>query len=183
MIYVFLAPGFEEIEALAVVDVLRRANYQVTTVAVGTPTLQVQGAHGITVTADRMEQEIAGEKPEAMVLPGGMPGTLNLERSDVVQAVLFDCIQEEIFTAAICAAPSILGHEGYLKGKRATCYPGFEEALEGATTESTLVVRDGAIITGKGPGAAIPFALEIVKAISGETLANQIGMEMQWLQA
>ena len=107
MIYVFLAPGFEEIEALAVVDVLRRANYQVTTVAVGTPTLQVQGAHGITVTADRMEQEIAGEKPEAMVLPGGMPGTLNLERSDVVQAVLFDCIQEEILTAAICAAPSI----------------------------------------------------------------------------
>ena len=86
-------------------------------------------------------------------------------------------------TAAICAAPSILGHKGYLKGKRATCYPGFEEALEGATTESTLVVRDGAIITGKGPGAAIPFALEIVKAISGETLANQIGMEMQWLQA
>jgi 4-methyl-5(b-hydroxyethyl)-thiazole monophosphate biosynthesis len=179
-ITVFLADGFEEIEAIGVIDVLRRAGYAVTTAAVGTADCMVTGAHGIPVQADMTEAQVDPSALDGMVLPGGMPGTLHLEESAVVQNVLRHCIAEEKLVAAICAAPSILGHQGYLQGKEAICYPGFEEALLGAKVQpEARVVKDGTILTGRGPGVAVDFALKIVETVSGREAAEKIGMEMQ----
>lgn len=179
MIYVFLANGFEEIEAISVIDVLRRAEYQVETVAVGTKDKRVIGAHNMVVEADRCEQEIHCDAAKAIVLPGGMPGTLNLEKSSVVREAIQHCEERGKWIAAICAAPSILGHMGILQGKIATCFPGFEGELTGAQISADPVCQDGTLITGKGPGAAIEFALRLVAAISGEDLANNLRMSMQ----
>lgn len=179
MIVVFLADGFEEIEAVSVIDVLRRAEYPVCTVAVGTPARRVTGAHNMILDADCLESELDGREIEMVVLPGGMPGTLNLEKSQVVQQVLKDCHEQGKWITAICAAPSILGHMGLLEGKTAICFPGFEEALTGAAISTQAVCREGKIITAKGPGVAIEFALELVQAISGDSLANDLRMSMQ----
>lgn len=179
MIYIFLANGFEEIEAVSVIDVLRRAEYQVETVAVGTKDKRVSGAHNMVVEADRCEQEIHFGAARAIVLPGGMPGTLNLEKSSVVQQAIQHCEKQGKWIAAICAAPSILGHMGILQGKTVTCFPGFEGELTGAQVSDAPVCQDGTLITGKGPGAAIAFALQLVAAISGEDLANNLRMSMQ----
>lgn len=173
MIYVFLADGFEEVEAIAAIDVLRRGEYDVTTVAVGTKDRMVNGAHGIAVQADILESQVETDQMDAIVLPGGMPGTLNLEKSPVVQVSIDYCMGNDKLIAAICAAPSILGHKGCLRGKQAICYPGFEQELQGADVQAdAMVVRDGTIITGRGPGAAVEFALKIVEAISGAELAE-----------
>ena len=129
MIYVFLASGFEEIEALAVVDILRRAELEVQTVAVGVGEKTVRGAHGIPVVADVTEEQAKPEGLEMVVLPGGMPGTLNLEKSQTVQEFLQLASNNGLWIGAICAAPSILGHNGLADGKRVTCYPGFESQL------------------------------------------------------
>lgn len=178
MIYVFLANGFEEIEALSAVDVLRRAEYDVKTVGVGGKS--ITGAHGITVLADIEDREVVtGEELRAIVLPGGMPGALNLEKSPIVRAAAEYCAETGRIVAAICAAPSVLGHWGLLKGRSATCFPGFENELDGAAVVEAPVCMDGNFITGKGPGPAIAFALLIVKALSGEQLANKIRMSMQ----
>ncbi|MDD5953294.1 MAG: DJ-1/PfpI family protein [Oscillospiraceae bacterium] len=183
MIAVFLANGFEEMEALATVDILRRAQCDVKTVAVGTADNRVTGSHSITVEADLRENALVLEELEAVVLPGGMPGTLNLDASETVQAALAHCIQSGKVTAAICAAPSVLGKKGYLNGKHATVYPGFETELEGATLEpEVLVVKDGTIITGKGPAAAIDFGLKLVETLCGKEQAEAVGMAMQCRQ-
>ena len=183
MIYVFLADGFEEIEAIAAIDVLRRAEYDVTTVAVNSDDLTIEGAHGMAFFTDSHEADVETDDMDAIILPGGMPGTLNLEKSPIVQAALEYCIRNDKLVAAICAAPSILGHKGYLKGKEATCYPGFEQELIGASVKDAAVVKDGTIITGRGPGVAVDFALKIVETISGKELAEKIGMAMQCPQA
>ena len=141
MIAVFLANGFEEIEALAAVDLLRRAGLDVVTVGVGTN--KPVGAHNIPVTADITEEQLDFAALTAVVLPGGMPGTLNLEKSAVVQKALSVVAEKQLPIGAICAAPSILGHAGLLRGLHATCYPGFEEALNGAEYEEGGVVTDG----------------------------------------
>lgn len=177
MVYVFLADGFEEIEALAVVDILRRAKLTVCTVGVGG--IDIRGAHGITVKADIADTDVLDDVFDALVLPGGMPGTVNLENSLVVQAAIQTAVNNGAYITAICAAPSVLGHLGLLKDKKAVCYPGFESALDGAVVVDDLVVRDGCFITGKGPGAAIPFALEIVKALVSEETANMLKDAMQ----
>lgn len=179
MIVVFLADGFEEIEAVSVIDVLRRAEYNVKTVAVGTADLRVTGAHHMVLEADCMEQDLKLSEMEAVVLPGGMPGTLNLEKSEVVQEALKDCQQNNKWITAICAAPSILGHKGLLKGKTAICFPGFEDDLAGAQISKQAVCRDGKTITAKGPGVAIDFGLKIVEALSGADLAHALRMSMQ----
>lgn len=179
MIVVFLADGFEEIEAVSVIDVLRRAEYEVCTAAVGTPTRRVTGAHKMVLEADCLESELDSQQIDMAVLPGGMPGTIHLEQSPAVQKVLRDCHEQGKWITAICAAPSILGHMGLLKGKTAICFPGFEDALEGAAISTQAVCRDGKIITAKGPGVAIDFALEIVRAVSGDSLANDLRMSMQ----
>lgn len=177
MIYVFLAQGFEEIEALAVVDILRRAELEVVTVGIGGRI--VTGAHGIAVAADLLDQDLVFKDLEMVVLPGGMPGTLNLEKSPVVQHAVDCAAAEGKWLCAICAAPSILGHKGLLEGKAATCFPGFESQLFGARYTGEPVTVDGLVITGKGPGAAIAFGLELVARLKGRERSNILGESMQ----
>ncbi len=172
MIPVFLANGFEEIEALATVDILRRAGVNVVTVGVGSK--MPEGAHGIAVCADMTENALNLADIEGVVLPGGMPGTTNLEASAVVQAAVAAAIERGLLVAAICAAPSILGHAGYLKGKKATCYPGFEPELISATVKQDGVVVDDNIITASGAGVAVDFALELVRYLVSSDVAESI---------
>ena len=175
MIYMFLAPGFEEVEALCPLDLLRRAGLSVTTVGVGskTPT----GSHGITVTADITEEEFSAlddHTPEMVILPGGMPGTTNLDNSRVVDAALRSASSKGAYIAAICAAPMVLGKRGYLEGKRAICFPGFEEYLTGAEIATERVVRDGKVITAAGMGVALEFGLALVAALKGQDAADAL---------
>ncbi len=177
MVYLFLADGFEEIEALTPVDLLRRAGVSVTTVGVTGKT--VKGSHGIEVAADADAAEARGmlarTDMEMVVLPGGMPGTKNLDASQLVDAYLAAAAERGTFIAAICAAPMVLGRRGLLRGKRAVCYPGFEKYLDGAEVCTQHAVRDGKIITGQAMGAALPFALELVSALKGEKAAHDLG--------
>lgn len=174
MIYVFLAEGFEEMEALAPVDLIRRAGFEVRTVAVGSDN-KVRGAHGIEVIADIKDVEFCDTQPNVVILPGGMPGTLNLGNNPTVLLALSRALSKGGLVGAICAAPSILGEAGYLEGKRVTCFPGFEDKLLGATVLSDeQVVRDGNIITAKGAGCAFEFALAIIEAISDKQTAQMI---------
>ena len=179
MYYVFLADGFEETEALATLDVMRRAGLDVLTV--GVTGEYVTGAHHITVKADIAIDEVTYEKVEGAVLPGGMPGTINLEKNPKVIDCVGYCYENGKITAAICAAPSILGHLGMLKGRKATCFPGFEKELDGAEYTGAHVETDGNVITSKGAGCAIEFGHAIVsKAVSKEA-ADRIISEMQCL--
>ena len=178
MVYVFLAPGFEEIEALAVVDVLRRAELDVLTVGVGEDF--VIGSHQIPVACDIFEKALVlDENVEAIVLPGGMPGTLNLEKSETVQKAIDWAIENDKLVCAICAAPSILGHKRLLDGKSATCFPGFEEELFGANVSKDFVVKDGNIITAKGMGSAIEFGLQIAEILTSTHNAQKIRASLQ----
>lgn len=178
MIYVFLANGFEEIEALAVVDILRRAELDVVTVGVGEDF--VIGSHQIPVATDIREKDLVlDEKVDAIVLPGGMPGTLNLEKSAIVQKAIDWAIENDKLICAICAAPSILGHKGLLGGKNATCFPGFEEELFGATISKEFVVKDGNIITAKGMGSAIEFGLQIAQILTNPLEVKKIKASLQ----
>ena len=177
MIPVFLANGFEEIEALASVDLLRRAGLTVTTVGVGDPV--PVGAHGIPVVVDITEAELNIEECEAIVLPGGMPGTLNLEKSAVVQKALAYAVERTLPIAAICAAPSILGHLNCLVGMKATCYPGFETELNGAFYTDDGVITDGNITTASGAGVAVDFALELVRRLVSDEAAEDIRRGIQ----
>ena len=177
MISVFLAQGFEEIEALSVVDVLRRAHLSVKMVGVGGRC--VRGAHGIEVTADIIDQEWNAEALEAVVLPGGMPGTLHLEQSPVVQRAIDIAVERGLLLCAICAAPSILGHRKLLEGRRATCYPGFEKELGGVRAVEEPVVADGRFITARGAGVAVDFGLRIAAALASPEKAAAVGEAMQ----
>jgi 4-methyl-5(b-hydroxyethyl)-thiazole monophosphate biosynthesis len=164
MVYVHLADGFEEIEALAVVDVLRRAEIDAKTVSV-TGSRTVRGAHDIAVNADLLFAEADYEKCEMIVLPGGMPGTLNLGKHEGLAKQLKAFAENGKWLAAICAAPGVLGKMSLLKGKRVTSYPGVEDQLTGAVYSEERVVQDGRIVTSRGPGTAIEFALELVKLL------------------
>lgn len=178
MIYCFLADGFEEVEALAAVDMIRRAGLELKTV--GVEKKLITGAHGIKVEADITEAEIAlDEQLQAVILPGGMPGTINLEDSKTVQKAIDYTFENKKLVCAICAAPSILGHKGLLKGKEAIAYPGFEKDLEGAVISDKYVVSDGNIITAKGAGVAIDFGLEIVAYLLSEDKAEEIRKSIQ----
>ena len=174
MIYMFLANGFEEVEALAPLDLLRRAGCDVTTVGVGGD--MILGAHGIAVQADIPDTMFRDSKPEMIILPGGMPGTRHLDESRTVDAALRSAINTGAYIGAICAAPMVLGKRGYLKGKAAVCFPGFEEYLEGAVLQpkGVKVAIDGKIITAVGMGAAIEFGLELVEVFKGEDVANAL---------
>lgn len=172
MIYIFLAEGFEEIEALCPLDIIRRAGLKVTTVGIGGKA--VTGSHNITVTADITEEEFNGDDAQMIFLPGGMPGTLNLAKSDTVTKAINNATQKDIYIAAICAAPSILGDMGLLRRKEAICYPGFEDRLTGALISDKRVVRDGKIITAAGMGVALDLGLEIVSIFCGEEKATSL---------
>ena len=174
MIYMFLADGFEEVEALCPLDVLRRAGLEVTTVGIGGRDT-IRGAHGITVHADIPDILYRDSAPDMLILPGGMPGAENLDNSRIVDTALKCAIRKGSYLAAICAAPMVLGKRGLLEGKRATCFPGFEEYLKGALVENdSTVVRDGNIITAKGMGVALDFGLELVKCLKGDSEAERI---------
>lgn len=171
MVYMFLANGFEEIEALCPLDLLRRAGVEVTTVSIGGDALKVTGSHGITVLADIDEKDFADEAPEMVILPGGMPGATNLDESAVVDGAIRAALANDAYLAAICAAPMILGKRDLLVGKRAICFPGFEQYLNGATVAAERVVRDGKIITAAGMGVATDFGLALVAALRGKDAA------------
>lgn len=176
MIYIFLADGFEEIEALTCVDIIRRAGLNIKTVGVTGKT--VNGAHGIKVIADIEQKDVTTDDMEAIILPGGMPGTLNLEKSPIVTAAINFCIDNKKLISAICAAPSILGHLGHLKNINSTCYPGFENELKGANLSKSKVCTDGEIITANGPGATSEFAFAIVNKLCSKKVENKIRMSM-----
>lgn len=172
-VYVFLADGFEEIEGLTVVDMLRRAKIETETVSV-TGNQKVKGSHGIEVTADRLFEKADYEDAELLVLPGGMPGTTNLGNHQGLCELLKKHYKEGKKLAAICAAPSIFGRLGFLEGRVATCYPGFENQLEGAVVCATKVAVDGNVTTAKGMGAAIDFSLKLIEQLADKALADTI---------
>ncbi len=178
MVYVFLANGFEETEAIAPIDILKRAKQEVVTVGVGGKT--IESTHGIKVVCDMEESELSDTCDfDAVVLPGGMPGTVNLENSVKVQLFIDRAVSEKKLVAAICAAPSILGHKGILNGKKATCFPGFESDLIGCEVLTDGVCRDDNIITAKGAGVALPFGFAIAAYLTNEETSEEIRKTMQ----
>lgn len=180
MVYLFLAEGFEEVEAITPVDILRRAGVDVATVAVADSQDKVViGAHGIKVTADLSLTDINYDDIDAIVLPGGMPGTRNLDASEDVRQALKYSFDNDRLICAICAAPSVLGHLGFLKGKKATCFPGFEKELHAAVFTGAEVTIDGKIITADGPGAAMQFGEAIAAQFVGFDAARRVTDSMQ----
>lgn len=179
MIYVFLAEGFEECEALAPIDILRRAGLEVKTVGIGSKT--VIGSHNIPIICDLEENEINQNQLEAVILPGGMPGTINLENSVTVNSYIDYANENGLIIGAICAAPSILGHKGLLNGKKATCFTGFEQDLKGAEVLNLPVVRDGNIITAYGAGAAFEFGFLLLEAILGKEKMQELKKQMRYI--
>ena len=177
MIYLFLANGFEEVEALAPLDILRRAGETVRTVGVSGRT--ITGSHGIPVVCDCTADALPDEAPKAVILPGGMPGTKNLDASEVVCRTVLSVHAAGGLVCAICAAPSVLGHLGVLEGKAATCFPGFEDELAGARVSDRSVVHDGNVITAKGAGVALDFGFAIVSALCGAEKADTLRRAMQ----
>lgn len=178
MVYCFLADGFEDVEAIAPIDMLRRAGVEVKTVGVTGEI--IDSRHGIKVIPDiSIDDIVLDDSLEAVILPGGLPGATNLEKDGRVQKAIDFAYDEGKYVCAICAAPQILGHKGLLKGKNAIAYPGFENELEGAFISDDYVVLDKNIITAKGAGVATEFGLEIVSALRGRELADKIGSAIQ----
>lgn len=176
-VFVFLADGFEEIEGLTVVDVLRRADVDLTTVSI-TGERMIHGAHQINVEADCLFEEVDFSEGSMLVLPGGMPGTLNLKAHEGLRKLMLQYFENGRHLAAICAAPSILSDLGLLEGKRACAYPSFEENLACGVVAEEPVVTDGTITTGRGMGVAIPFALELVKILASKEKAENLAKEI-----
>lgn len=172
MIYMFIAEGFEETEALCPLDLMRRAGLDAVTVGIGGRS--ITGAHGITVTTDISDSDFNDTAPDMIFLPGGMPGTLKLAASDTVVKAVKDAHKSGAYVAAICAAPSILGDMGLLKGKKAVCYPSFEERLTGATVAFEPCVLDGKILTSRGMGTALEMGLKIVEIFKGKKAAEEL---------
>lgn len=170
---VFFGTGYEEIEALTVVDILRRAGIETLMVS-AMDQRHVEGSHNIMVEMEMLVREVDFEQVDVIVLPGGMPGTKNLEACGQLMAQVDDFIAKGKLVAAICAAPSILGHRGHLKGKKACAYPTMEDQLTGAQVLKQPAVIDGNIITGRGMGAAIPFGLAILEKLQGREAAQKM---------
>lgn len=178
MVYVFLADGFEEVEAIEPIDIMLRAGLDVKTVSLGNDL--VTGAHGIRVAADIMIDEVDCEQLDAVVLPGGGLGHENLDASESVHAIINYAVAHGKYVCAICASPSILGRKQLLNGKKATCFPGFEEYLYGAEYVTDKAVVDGKIITARGAGAAAEFGFEIVTALKSKEVADEVRAIMQY---
>ena len=178
MVYCFLADGFEETEAIAPVDMLRRAGVTVKTVGIGKSV--ITGSHGISVICDLSDSELRlTDELDGVILPGGMPGTLNLDASQTVHSAVDFAVLHQKLVCAICAAPSILGRKGLLSGKKAIAFPGFEKELEGAIISKDPVVKDGVFITAKGAGVAVDFGLEIVAALVSRAKSDEIRSSIQ----
>jgi len=171
--FLFLATGFEETEAVATIDLLLRGGIEVVTVSITGNNL-VEGAHGIVVKADKLFEEVDFNEGIMLVLPGGMPGASNLNAHENLKKHLLEYVEKGKYVAAICAAPLVLGELGILKGKKATCYPGYESTLKGAIVSEDNVVQDGKIITGKGPGFVFDFGLKIITVLQGQTKSDEV---------
>lgn len=180
MIYVLLAEGFELVEAMAPVDVLRRAKVEVKTVGVTGKT--VAASNGVPVTADLEIGQVGTDGLECVVLPGGLPGTLNLEKSPEVQALIDFCVKEGKTVAAICAAPSILAHKGLLNGREATAFPSFQKdvAESGGELSESYVCQDGQFITARGMGVSIQFGLKLAEVLASPEIVREIQAGIQW---
>lgn len=177
-VYLFLTNGFEEIEGLTVVDLLRRANIDVVTASV-TGSLYVTGSHQIEVKADALFEELDFTEGDMLVLPGG-PGTKNLREHQGLDQLLKQYHSQGKKLSAVCAAPSVLGSKGLLKGRKATCFPGYEETLLGAHAMSEAVVTDGNVITSKGMGTSMDFGLAIIESLSGKEEAVKVAKSIQY---
>jgi 4-methyl-5(b-hydroxyethyl)-thiazole monophosphate biosynthesis len=177
---IYLAEGFEEVEAITVVDVLRRAEIDARMISI-TGRKEVKGAHGITVTADEVFENTDNQGADMLVLPGGMPGTRYLGEHKGLKEVILDFSNRNKPIAAICAAPSVLGRLGLLDKRKAVCFPGFEESLKGAVIGEEIIIQDGNFITSKGPGTAIYFALRLVEVLIDNETAEELreGMIVQ----
>lgn len=175
--FVHFAEGFEEIEAITIIDVLRRAGIPTEMISI-TGKLGVTGAHDITVHTDMLFEEVDYSEAEILILPGGLPGANNLNAHDGLKKKLLEFYNEGKPVAAICAAPLVLGGLNILQNKEAACYPGFENKLLGATISEQPAIKSGNVITGRGPGAALNFSLEIVAELKGKQLADQLSQGM-----
>lgn len=173
----YLAPGFEEIEAITTIDILRRADIDTETVSI-TNQLQVIGAHDIEVKADILFESTKHKEADILILPGGMPGSKNLAEHKGLNEVIKQHHEAKKWLAAICAAPLVYGRMGLLEGQEAICYPSFEAELKGAKISEDVVVTSGNFITGKGPGVTMEFALEIVKQLKDDACAQQIAQDL-----
>ncbi len=176
-VFLFLASGFEEIEAVATIDILRRAQIDITVVSI-TGQKTVKGAHGITIEADSLFEQTDFNSGNMLILPGGMPGTKNLELFAPLSKLIGEYYKKGKFLAAICAAPSILGKMHLLRNEEVICYPGFEEFLNEAVISKQKVIRSNKIITAKGPGVAIEFGLKIVETLIGKDLADELAEQV-----
>ena len=174
MIVTLLANGFEEIEAFTPVDILRRAGLKVVTCGITGST--VIGSHGLKVEADALPEDIDVRNGDMLILPGGMPGATNIDEHPFTSKIIDATLKNRGKIAAICAAPLVLGRRGLLNGKRATCYPGFEGELMGATVTGEGVVTDGNIITAKGMGVALEFSKELIRLTLGADKAKEISI-------
>lgn len=179
-VYAFLADGFETVEALGVIDMLRRAKVDVVTVSI-TDKKEVVSSHRIPVIADMIFSETDFSDGDMLFLPGGLPGTTNLEACGELIDLINEYYKTDRYIAAICAAPSILGHMGLLNGKKATCYPGYEKDLTKAEVTGEGVTVDGKILTAKGMGKTIDLGLAILDITSGEETKTRIGKAIQYL--
>ncbi len=178
MVYVFLANGFEETEAIAPIDMLRRARLDVKTVGIGGK--DVESSHGIPMKTDISDKEAElSDRLEMIVLPGGTLGTENLDKSPVVQSAIDFCVKNKIPMGAICAAPSIFGKRGLLKGAVATAFPDYRKYLEGAKIAESNVITDGLFTTAAGAGVSVEFGLELVSVLKGKELSNSIRKQIQ----
>ena len=175
--YIFFADGFEEIEAITPVDVLRRAGIEVTTVSI-TKSRQVKGSHNIEIITDTTLSEVMDIEADMLILPGGLPGAENLNKSTELKQMIQSYSNKGKSVGAICAAPMVLGEMGILKDKKATCYPGFEKYLQGAVVSTGAVEVSSNIITGQGVGAAMKFSLELVAQLIDKQTANELAKKM-----
>jgi protein deglycase len=171
-ILVPLAPGFEETEAVTIIDILRRGGVEV--VAAGLEAKAVKGSHALTLEGDALLAEVELKGFDGIVLPGGQPGTTNLMKSTALRRFLVEMDRQQLLIAAICAAPTVLEAAGVLKGKKATCYPGCEKDIRSAILSSDGVVVDGHVVTSRGVGTALAFALTLVKILRGTETYEQV---------
>ncbi len=179
MLYMFFADGFEEVEAIATLDVIRRAGIEIKSVGINSDE-KITGAHGITVFCDTVDSDISvPENVDGIILPGGMPGTTNLMSNSIVNDFIDYCSENDKYICAICAAPMILGRKGLLQGRNAICFPGFEDELKGAVISNDYVCTDGKIITAKGMGSAVNFGLAVVAAMKSKAEADALKETLQ----
>lgn len=178
LVYVFLAEGFEEVEALAVVDVLRRADIDTKMVSISND-YEVKSSHDVIIKADLLIKDADFEKADMIFLPGGIPGTPNLASNEVLIKNILEFNEQGKKLAAICAAPSIYGELGLLEGKTASCYPGYEDKLKGAEYKREKFITDGNITTGRGMGSAIELGLELVRILAGREKSEDILKKIQ----